>query len=471
VIADALNLTVYFGESVATGEELMERLAAHGVAHAVLLRAVEGFGINRRIHAGRFPDVSTDLPLVAFAVAERERILAALPDVDAAVPRGLLTLESSGLATGADVARAEFPEGDGRAAKLIVLCGGRERSGRLPAYRAVVATLRRHGAAGAVVLAGVDGLLRGRRERTGLWTPTANSPAAVISVGPPDVLRRTLPHIAEALPEAVVTLERLAQLKHDGELLEPLPRLPAGDDVWQAIRVYTRRSAHVAGGPLYAELGRRIREAGGAGVTTILGDWGFSSDEPPHGDRLGRIGSHRPSYTVYVDRPERVARLWPLIDELTAEHGIVTARLVPGYLERADGTAHGSLELAEHAALPPAPAAGPAPPPAASDPPWLAELRVRAREFAASRGAYAPVLRVTLVDGERFYLWRAAGGPGPGNVTLVPHPERYDELVGAGGDAPRAVVVPERSIVKLELLARPPRGTRSLVAFEPGESA
>jgi PII-like signaling protein len=61
MIADALKLSVYFGESVATGrlmasEALMRRLERRGSATAAPLRGIEGFGINRRIrahHAGR----------------------------------------------------------------------------------------------------------------------------------------------------------------------------------------------------------------------------------------------------------------------------------------------------------------------------------------------------------------------------------------------------------------------------------
>ena len=97
---------------------------------------------------------------------------------------------------------------------------------------------------------------------------------------------------------------------------------------------------------LYSELTRRLRVAGAAGATTILGDWGFSSDEPPYGDKLGRVASHRPTYTVYIDRPQRVAEVWPVIDEVTATHGIVTSLIVPGYRERAGDTVHGSLDLA-----------------------------------------------------------------------------------------------------------------------------
>jgi PII-like signaling protein len=165
----------------------------------------------------------------------------------------------------------------------------------------------------------------------------------VISVGPRAPLERSLTGLAGVLRDPIVTLEPIAQLKHDGELLEPPPR--ADGEGWHTIRVYTRRSAEVGGHALYAELTRRLRRAGAAGATTILGDWGFSSDEHPHGDRFGRVASHRPTYTVYIDRPRKVAEAWPLIDELTAEHGIVTSLLVPGYRERAGDTVHGTLDV------------------------------------------------------------------------------------------------------------------------------
>ena len=47
----------------------------------------------------------------------------------------------------------------------------------------------------------------------------------IISVGRLDRLRRSLPHLAQILAEPIVTLERIAQIKHDGELLEPLPTI------------------------------------------------------------------------------------------------------------------------------------------------------------------------------------------------------------------------------------------------------
>jgi PII-like signaling protein len=228
VIADALKLSVYFGEAITAGpllssDALMKRLADHGILAAALLRGIEGFGINRRIHAERFPDVSTDLPLLAFVVDTADRIRAVLEDASRDVPRGLFTLERARLATGSDVARVEFPEGAGRAAKLTIYCRAGERIRGRSSYREAVALLRRHGATGAIVLPGVDGLLDGRRGRARLFSANGDSPMVIISVGPAEVLRRTLPHLHEVLATPIVTVERIAQLKHDGELLEPPP--------------------------------------------------------------------------------------------------------------------------------------------------------------------------------------------------------------------------------------------------------
>ena len=351
MIGAALRLSVWFGESLTAGphlasEALIAALARHDVACTTLLRGIEGFGINRRIQAERLPDVSTDLPLVATAIGRRETILGALQDVDAAVPRGLVTLASTTVATGGDIAGLTPRDGPGDAANLTLYCRAGERANGRSVSREAVDVLRRGGAAGAIVLRGVDGAIAGRRGRARLFGANGDAPMTIISVGPPEPLRACLPALAALVAEPVATFEAVARVKHDGAHLEP-PTVPARAaaerDAWQTIRVYARRTAHVHGHPLYSELTRRLRTAGAAGATTILGDWGFSSDEHPHGDRFGRIASHRPTYTVYVDRPDRVAAVWPLIDEATAEHGLVTSRVVPGYRERAGDTEHGAL--------------------------------------------------------------------------------------------------------------------------------
>jgi PII-like signaling protein len=356
-VTEALKLWIFLGDSQLTGADLtsnalMDTLARHRVAVSALCRGIEGFGLNRRIHAERFPDISTDLPLVACAVDSRERIQALLEDVDEVVADGLVTLEYAGLARGEEVAGASFPRGPGRAAKLTIYCERSERAavGRRPAYREAVDILRRHGAAGATVLLGVDGTYHGRRRRATFLSPRRDAPLMVISVGRGETLGAALPELSNALARPLVTLEGIAQLKHDGEHLEDLPTIPKsirhGASVWQTIRVYTRQSAQVNGRALYTELTRSLREAGAAGVTTIRGHWGFSSDEAPHGDKFARFTSHAPTYTTYIDRPAKVAEVWPVIDELTAEHGIVTSRFVPAYRERRGERVTGSLRPA-----------------------------------------------------------------------------------------------------------------------------
>ena len=287
-----MKLSVYFGDAVTVGprlsaDVLMERFADHGVV-AALLHGSEGYGLRRRIHAERLPDVSTDLPLLALASGDEERIRAALDDVDAAVPKGLVTLEPSGPASGA--------------AELTLFC---ERG-----HREVVDRLRRAGATGATALAGVDGVL-GHRRRERLFR-SGGAPMVVVSVGP-----------AEVLEPLGGLLQPVTLLKHHGVHLAPLPEVEG----WQALRVYARRNHRAGGGALT----RRLREAGAAGSTTLLGEWGFSGDERPFGDRLGRIASHRPTVTVCVECAERVAELWPIVDEFTAEHGTVTCSPVPVY--------------------------------------------------------------------------------------------------------------------------------------------
>jgi PII-like signaling protein len=483
VIADALKLSVYFGDSATAGSKLasaalMQRMAERDVKVAALFRGVEGFGIHRRIHAGRFPDVSTDLPLLAMAVDERARIEALLADVDEIVSQGLVTLEHARLATGDDVAEAGFPEAPGRVGKLTIYLGRTDRANGKPAFRHAVDVLRGLGAEGAIVLMGVDGVLRGRRREARLFSANADSPLMIISVGSREVLQRALPALKADLHDPVVTVEPIEQLKRDGRLLAPLPNWERHEteelEVWHTLRVYTRRSAQVGGRPLYSELTRRLREAGAAGATTILGEWGFSSDELPYGDRFGRLASHAPSYTVYIDRPAKVAQVWPIVDELTAEHGIVTWLVVPGYRERAGDTVHGHLRLArppiahrlaDEAAGRSGESAGGG---VAGESSWVGRFNQQVAAFALERGRHEPLVRVTLTDGEQFFLASLDERPGEGLVTLYPHPESYEEMIETEHGrlvSPRAVIVSPASILKLELLADTPRGTRSLVGY------
>ena len=242
-----------------------------------------------------------------------------------------MTLEAARLATGAEVAGAEFPEGADNAAKLTIFCAAGDRHRGRPAYREAVAALRRAGATGAIVLPGVDGARDGWRGRARLFSANGDTPMVIVSVGPTASLRRSLPALAALLPEPLVTLEPITQVKHDGKLL----RSPLGGG--RGSRSAGRRSGSTPGATRPSTAARSTASSHGACARAeprasrrCWGDWGFSSDEQPYGDRLGRVSSHRPTYTVYIDRPDRIAAAWPLVDELTAVHGLVTSGFVPG---------------------------------------------------------------------------------------------------------------------------------------------
>jgi PII-like signaling protein len=52
--------------------------------------------------------------------------------------------------------------------------------------------------------------------------------------------------------------------------------------------------------------------------------------------------------TTIVDRPERIATAFEIIDELTAEQGLVTSEMVPGMSALSAERRYGGLKLADH---------------------------------------------------------------------------------------------------------------------------
>jgi hypothetical protein len=49
-----------------------------------------------------------------------------------------------------------------------------------------------------------------------------------------------------------------------------------------------------------------------------------------------------------VDTPERTARAFDIIDELTREHGLVTSEMVPAMAALSETERIGGLKLADH---------------------------------------------------------------------------------------------------------------------------
>jgi PII-like signaling protein len=91
-------LRIFIGESDQWhGRPLHEAivLAARerGLAGATVLRGLEGFGANSRIHTVKVLRLSEDLPLIIEIVDKSERIQAFLPTLDEMVTEGMVTLE------------------------------------------------------------------------------------------------------------------------------------------------------------------------------------------------------------------------------------------------------------------------------------------------------------------------------------------------------------------------------------------
>lgn len=349
-----LKLTVYFRERRRAGGTLAahalgELFARHGLRLAVLLRGIEGFGLEHRLQTHRVLTLSEDLPLVWVAIDEPERIEAVAREVERLLPQGLLTLERAQFGERA----ADLVPDEAEATKLTVYCGRRERaSGRL-AHHALVDRLRELGLEGASVLLGLDGVRLGERRRARFFHSNAQVPAMILAVGSKERVGAALPVLDGMLRRPLLTLERVRLLKRDGLPLAP-PRRPPDEDpsglgLWHKITVYTGEDSPSPDGygPLYVELVRALREAGASGATVLGGVWGYSGAGAPHGDRFLALRRRVPVVCISVERPHRMAALWPIVDRITAGSGLVTGELVPAV--RATGPAGrlGGLRLAQ----------------------------------------------------------------------------------------------------------------------------
>jgi PII-like signaling protein len=74
-------------------EALVERFRQRGLAGATVLRGISGFGASSVLHTHKVLRLSVDLPLVIEVVEAEEKIQAMLPELDALIGGGLITLE------------------------------------------------------------------------------------------------------------------------------------------------------------------------------------------------------------------------------------------------------------------------------------------------------------------------------------------------------------------------------------------
>jgi PII-like signaling protein len=334
---DALKLTTYFGErSRVRGRLLADVLldihARHAIRSSILLRGIQGFGAKHRLRSDRLLTLSEDLPLVSVVVDARERVEALLQDVSAIGHEGLITLERTRVSN-SDVKRDQLPLARDEAVKLTVYLGRHERVDDRPAFAAACETLHDSGVAGATVLFGVDGTRHGERQRARFFARNANVPLMVMSVGDPRRIEQVLPRLGKILRKPLFTIERVHVCKRDGlHRQNPHNEPPAGElgtDLRQKLTIITSEAARHENRSVYLELIKRLRMANAVGATSLRGIWGFHGDHAPHGDRLLSIRRHVPVVTIAIDTPDRIATLFPIVDELTRERGLVTSELVP----------------------------------------------------------------------------------------------------------------------------------------------
>jgi PII-like signaling protein len=331
-----MKLSTYFGERSRVrgrllADELLDTHAHHKIRSSILLRGVQGFGAKHRRRSDRLLTLSEDLPLVSVVVDARERVQALMSDLNGIPAEGLVTLERA-LLGNHESDQVKLPDVVGEAQKLTVYLGRHERVNGSSAFAAVCGMLYDSGVAGATVLLGVDGTRRGERQRARFLARNQDVPLMVMSVGDPQQIAAALVGLRAMLNEPMFTIEHTRVCKRDGILLQP-PHDPPfgrrGENARQKLTIITSEAARHENRSVYLELVRRLHSANAAGATSLRGIWGFHGDHAPHGDRFLSFRRHVPVVTVTIDSPERIAALFPIVDELTSERGLVTSELVP----------------------------------------------------------------------------------------------------------------------------------------------
>jgi PII-like signaling protein len=74
-------------------EAIVELVRSEGLAGATVIRGIEGFGADSRLHTSRILRLSEDLPVLIEIVDTEANIERVLPTLDKMVTEGMLTVE------------------------------------------------------------------------------------------------------------------------------------------------------------------------------------------------------------------------------------------------------------------------------------------------------------------------------------------------------------------------------------------
>ncbi len=100
LVGEQQLMRIFIGESDRHGqrplyEALVELLRKEGFAGATVLRGICGFGANRAYHTQKLLDLSADMPIIIEVVDSQEKINTIMPQIDAMMGGGMITLEKA----------------------------------------------------------------------------------------------------------------------------------------------------------------------------------------------------------------------------------------------------------------------------------------------------------------------------------------------------------------------------------------
>ena len=98
ISGEAKLVRIFIGESdrwhgAPLYEAIVRKVREMGLAGATVIRGVEGFGANSRIHTAKILRLSEDLPVLIEIVDKEDRIASIIPVLDEMIGEGLITME------------------------------------------------------------------------------------------------------------------------------------------------------------------------------------------------------------------------------------------------------------------------------------------------------------------------------------------------------------------------------------------
>lgn len=91
-------LRIFVGENhrhhgIPLFEAIIQKAREKGLAGATILKAVEGYGIHKKIHTHRLLELAEEMPIIVEIVDTPEKIESFLPLLDEMIKEGTVTLE------------------------------------------------------------------------------------------------------------------------------------------------------------------------------------------------------------------------------------------------------------------------------------------------------------------------------------------------------------------------------------------